>query len=830
MLLHRQGFRLALYLPVITLVAVSVWAVLVGWQANESHALVAAPVSYRTIAPAVHAALAGTSDVEIIVTLKHDRAGYQLDPNAHVTGIMERSARVIAAVPREEFSVVRQYQAVPALAGTATALGVASLAAHPDVIHIGLDEEVQASLAQAMPLIQADAVHNILGVTGDGVVVAVLDTGIDTDHPLLMDDLNHQACFLADETCPGGGTTGSSAEDGAGHGSHVSGIITSGGPPIGVAPDALIDAFKVLNDSGNGSFSDILAAYNEIILNHPEVDLINMSLSDGGSYSPGTCETIIPAFTTAISTTRSMGITSFAASGNGGSKIGIAFPACINDIVSVGAVYDADVGSKSWGPCTDPTTAADQVVCFSQSNISLDLLAPGSAIDSTVPGGGLANFSGTSMASPAAAAVGALLLESEPLLAPAGVETRLKETGVLVTDAGNGVTSCRVDAYEALVNDGGPICESSELPPPACPLEGNDGFEVGLVGMNAIPCWTVVDQVGGSGSWCGQTGTALPQSACSGSFVSVGAPPEGMQAAMTNQNGHGSHLLYRCLALPDDLLSFELYINNESGIFHSPPSLDYDMSPNQQFRADLVTEAGMAGDPFTVAPPDILLNLYQTRPGDPPVSAYSTVTTNVGAYVGQTVCLRFAQADNQFFFHVGIDDVRFSSAVTPTPCPAACPTPTATPTPTLTNTPTPTVTLTATPTLTITPTPTPTITLTPTKQPDSGDTDGDGCSDQRENGPDETLGGLRDYKNRWDFYDVLGPGAALPIDGVVDLANDILGVIQRYAPSGAPPYDVQFDRGPSSGPNPWNMTAPDGVIDLPNDILGVILQFNHRCV
>ncbi|MCH8009258.1 MAG: chromosome condensation regulator RCC1 [Chloroflexi bacterium] len=110
------------------------------------------------------------------------------------------------------------------------------------------------------------------------------------------------------------------------------------------------------------------------------------------------------------------------------------------------------------------------------------------------------------------------------------------------------------------------------------------------------------------------------------------------------------------------------------------------------------------------------------------------------------------------------------------------------------------------------------------------DADGDGCLNKIELGTDETLGGLRNPDNPWDFYDVLGPGAALPTDGVIDLPNDILGVILHFSPSGAAPYDVNFDRGPSSGPNAWNMTAPDGVIDLPNDILGVILQFNHRCV
>ena len=111
-----------------------------------------------------------------------------------------------------------------------------------------------------------------------------------------------------------------------------------------------------------------------------------------------------------------------------------------------------------------------------------------------------------------------------------------------------------------------------------------------------------------------------------------------------------------------------------------------------------------------------------------------------------------------------------------------------------------------------------------------GDTDGDGCTDQQENGLDEELGGRRDYLNPWDFYDV-GMGGGLPgKDGVIDLPNDILGVIQHFSPSGGPPYDVQYDRGPAFGGESWDMGPPDGVIDLPNDLLGVILQFNHRCV
>ncbi|MCI0856518.1 MAG: hypothetical protein J4N98_07495 [Chloroflexi bacterium] len=109
------------------------------------------------------------------------------------------------------------------------------------------------------------------------------------------------------------------------------------------------------------------------------------------------------------------------------------------------------------------------------------------------------------------------------------------------------------------------------------------------------------------------------------------------------------------------------------------------------------------------------------------------------------------------------------------------------------------------------------------------DDDNDGCTDKQEINGDPRLGGRRNPHNPWDFYDVLGPGAALPIDGVIDLPNDILGVIQHH-PAGTLGYDAQFDRGSWTGPNSWNDTqGPDGVIDLPNDILGVLLQFGHSC-
>jgi hypothetical protein len=194
-------------------------------------------------------------------------------------------------------------------------------------------------------------------------------------------------------------------------------------------------------------------------------------------------------------------------------------------------------------------------------------------------------------------------------------------------------------------------------PPKLCPRGGNDGFEAGVVDTDAIPCWTVVDQAAGSTGWCNQAGTLPPQGACAGSLTTVAAPPEGAQAVMTNQAGPGSHMLYRCGVLRSGPISFELYVNNEAGTFSSPSSLDYSDFPNQQFRADLVTAAGVAADPFTTSPEDVLLNIYQTMPGDQPVSSYTTITGDAAAYVGQPVCLRLASVENLWFFHAGVDDV-----------------------------------------------------------------------------------------------------------------------------------------------------------------------------
>ncbi|MFC1592328.1 S8 family serine peptidase, partial [Thermodesulfobacteriota bacterium] len=192
--------------------------------------------------------------------------------------------------------------------------------------------------------------------------------------------------------------------DDNGHGTHVAGIIASRNAVYaGVAPGAGIIALKVLGADGSGSFSQVAAAIDWCIDNKDTygISAITMSLGDGTEHNIPQTECDPYATGVAISAAVSQGIFVTAASGNDAFTDGINYPACASDAVSVGSVYDAAVGSVGWGSplvCQDATTAADQLVCHTNRDELLDVLAPGALITSTVPGGGLGMKGGTSMA------------------------------------------------------------------------------------------------------------------------------------------------------------------------------------------------------------------------------------------------------------------------------------------------------------------------------------------------------------------------------------------------------------------------------------------------
>ena len=100
--------------------------------------------------------------------------------------------------------------------------------------------------------------------------------------------------------------------------------------------------------------------------------------------------------------------------------------------------------------CFDTTTSRDTVTCFTDSNATLNLVAPGAPMISALPGGAIGVFWGTSESCPAAAGVAALMLEANPSLTPASIESILKETGKPVVDPKNGLTFPRIDALAAV--------------------------------------------------------------------------------------------------------------------------------------------------------------------------------------------------------------------------------------------------------------------------------------------------------------------------------------------------------------------------------------------
>lgn len=448
-------------------------------------AVAAAPLQPGPVGRGILERLAVAPNVRVLILLEPPaptmgRESVRLD-------IAGKQDRVLSRLGSGAFSLRHRYQAIPALAGEITLAGIERLRTLPGVVRVDLDEGGHGHLAEAVPLTGSDSVQS-MGFTGEGVTVAFLDSGIDTDHPDLGDDLVAEACFCSGGggCCPNGMATQTgpgAAEDDHGHGTNVSGIVTSAGTiaPIGVAPDARIVAVKVLDS--NNSFccsSDVVAGLDWVITNRPDVDIVNMSLGTSALFAIE-CDNVTSftmAFAAAINTLRSNGVVTFASSGNDGSGTQMTAPACVGSALSTGAVYDANVGSATVLGCTDVSTSADKVGCFSNSNSFTDLFAPGAPISSTGLAGTTSTFFGTSQASAHAAGCAADLLQAAPDLPPDALEAVLESSGVAITNPKNSLTFPRVDCFAALAG----------LP---CVDVDADGF--GLPGLPSCPGGTAND-------------------------------------------------------------------------------------------------------------------------------------------------------------------------------------------------------------------------------------------------------------------------------------------------------------------------------------------------
>ena len=470
--------------------------------------------------------------VAIRVVLRHDDLPGVGNDRSDV--VRARQQRVLDALSAGSFRIKYRHISLSGFSGWAHGAAIRVLANHPEVISIHADREVHATLAQGVPLIGADVVHG-LGFTGQGINVAVVDTGIDTDHPDLIDDLVAEHCNCDAHPspnfgacCPGNTFEADgpgSAEDDNGHGTNVSGIITSANAANpGVAPNAGIVAVKVLSSGGGGQASGIDAGLDWILTHHAalSIRIVNMSLGDGAEQNdPAAPDCSTDPTSVGIAALHAAGVAVFVASGNDGHDDGISAPACTAEAISVGGVYDQALGPIGWcgnrvctrALCTD-STAPDVFVCHSNSDEILDLLAPNYRTATTALGGGtLAGFGGTSAASPYAAAEAALLLEADPALTPDALRTQMKAAGPLVTNPDNGLAFRRSD-IGAIVT-ALPVCGNGGVEP------GEDCDDGGTIDGDCCSSSCAFES---AGSVCDDGDACTQNDTCDGSGRCTGPP------------------------------------------------------------------------------------------------------------------------------------------------------------------------------------------------------------------------------------------------------------------------------------------------------------------
>ncbi len=343
------------------------------------------------------------------------------------------------------FAMRYQYSHVAAISGRINRQHAELLEANPAVLTVHLNSEMTIQTSQAGDAIGSGAVHQ-LGYRGQGITIAVIDTGVDTDHPDLSDSIVAEQCFT-ENAC-----VGSSAEDENGHGTHVAGIITS---PTGIAPDAQIVAIRVLDANGGGRYDDWLMGLNYIIANNDslQVNIINLSLGTSTQFA-ASCDQVYPTAWEAVQRLNEMGISVFASTGNQGKVLHVTAPACLSNVIAVTATYDEgsdyqplDANEEqtnynallggTWPACFDTDTTTNMIACFANRGPLTDIAAPGAVITSSALGGGVTEFSGTSQASPMAAGTAALMLEANPYLIPSQIRTILRNSGTPTVDTGS---------------------------------------------------------------------------------------------------------------------------------------------------------------------------------------------------------------------------------------------------------------------------------------------------------------------------------------------------------------------------------------------------------
>ena len=420
--------------------------------------------------------------------------------SAQRQNIAAAQAAVLQALRGLRHRVARRFQIVPLIAIEASPDALRMLEAlRGIVVRVEEDTLNAPSLAQSGPLVGAPAAWSS-GFDGTGTVIAVLDTGVDRNHPFLAGKVVAEACFSSTgvgfvTACPNGldqqiglgSAVPCSIAGDCSHGTHVAGIAAGNGAGAGqgfsgIARGANIIAVQVFsrfttfaNCGGPPPCAlafraDIIAALEHVysLRAAHNIPAVNMSLGGGQFFAPCDSDPTKPI----IDNLRAVGIATIIASGNNGFTTSISAPACISTAISVGS-----------------TTKANAVSSFSNVASFLSLFATGSSITSSVPGNGFAAFNGTSMAAPHVAGAFAILSQAVPEATVSQMLQALQSTGLPITDV-TGITRPRIRTDAALRS-----LASGPLPPNDYDGDGRSDI---TVFRPATGFWFIINSATGS--------------------------------------------------------------------------------------------------------------------------------------------------------------------------------------------------------------------------------------------------------------------------------------------------------------------------------------------
>ena len=411
---------------------------------------------------------------------------------------------VVEAVSGAPHEVVHRYETVPYVALELSPAALTQLQQSGEAATLQEDTADLPSLAGSTPLVESTEART-LGRQGAGQHVAVLDTGIAKTHPFLAGKVVSEACFSANADCPGGVTSSTAVDSGVNctyavsgcrHGTHVAGIVAGKSAAFnGVAPEAKLISINVFsrfsgpdcagageNPCTKSFVSDQIKGLDRVFVLRNTFRIASVNMSLGGGKHLVNCDT--DSRKAVIDNLRSAGIATVIASGNDAFADGVGAPSCISSAITVGS-----------------STKTDTVSAFSNSSPLVELLAPGSAINSSVPGGGFAVFDGTSMATPHVAGAWAVMRQVSTGASVPTILGHLQSTGRPLTDPDNGVVKPRIRVLTASTR----LADTGLRPGASFILQGGDiasngiglatragGPAAGSITISGIPAGAIV--------------------------------------------------------------------------------------------------------------------------------------------------------------------------------------------------------------------------------------------------------------------------------------------------------------------------------------------------